>query len=202
MIRLACLRRTPVWLWPVTSIPLLAIVAMASCVEDLSLNPLPADEDGVIPTYVVVTVDSADWPTSPIDITNTLIVDDTLTFDVEYGGGCETHLFAFVVSGSFMESEPVQTTALLSHDQNGDECLALIQDALKADLAPLREEYQRSYQTASGVIVITYWAPRSVDQPRYSPRRTSRKWSCWSIPSWVWKRSTRSRLRTSPHSSW
>ena len=159
MIPPACLRSTPALQWPV---PLLAIVALASCVEGLSLNPRPPDEDGVIPTYVVVTVDSADWPTSSIDITNTVIVDDTLTFDVEYGGGCETHLFAFVVSGSFMESEPVQTAALLSHDPNGDECLALIQDALKADLVPLREEYQRSYQTESGVIVINLLGASSV----------------------------------------
>jgi len=132
---------------------LLAAGVLVSCVEDLSLNPLPSDQ-GVIPTYVVVTVDSADWPTDPIDITHTLVQGDTLALDVEYGGGCRDHLYAFVVSASFMESDPVQTVALLSHDQNGDECDAIVQDSLRTDLSALKAKYQESYQTETGVIII------------------------------------------------
>ena len=132
---------------------LLAAGVLISCVEDITLNPLPPDE-GVIPTYVVAVVDSAHWPTDPIAITHSLVQGDTLALDVEYGGGCRTHLYAFVVSGGFMESDPVQTEALLSHDQNGDECDAIVQDSLKTDLSSLKAEYQRSYQTETGEIII------------------------------------------------
>ncbi len=164
LTRPRCLGNERGLLYTSAAIALLAAGMLVSCVEDISLNPLPADE-GVIPTYVVVTVDSADWPTDPIDIKHTLVRGDTLALDVEYSGGCRVHLYAFVVSGSFMESDPVQTVALLSHDQNDDECEAIVQDSLRTDLSALKSEYRKSYQTETGEILIHIdgaWAVRYV----------------------------------------
>ncbi|UCD23531.1 MAG: hypothetical protein JSW51_10865 [Gemmatimonadota bacterium] len=147
-----------------TALALAATAVVISCVEDISLNPRPPEE-GTIPTYLVVTVDSADWPTDPVDINNSLVRGDTLALDVGYSGGCRIHLYAFVVSAAFQETNPVQTVALLSHDENDDECDAVTQDSLRADLSALKTKYQESYQTERGEIVIHIdgaWAVRYV----------------------------------------
>ncbi len=86
---------------------------------------------------------------------------DTLSLQVGYGGGCRVHQFGLVISSDFMESEPVQTTALLTHDADGDPCEAYILTWLIADLAPLKVEWQTAYQADSGTIVLHLQVPTS-----------------------------------------
>jgi len=130
-----------------------ALATLVSCVGDIGLNPLPADE-GVIPTYIVFTADSSDWPTDPLSITRTAIQGDTLEIDIEYAGGCRIHRYAFVVSASFTESDPVHTISLLAHDANDERCEALVQQSLKADLSELKGKYLRVIKPDSGDMVI------------------------------------------------
>jgi hypothetical protein len=130
-----------------------ALATLVSCVGDIGLNPLPADE-GLIPTYLVFEADSADWPTDPLQITRTAMRGDILEIDVEYAGGCRAHKYAFVVSTSFTEADPARTISLLAHDANDEPCEALVHESLRADLAELKGKYLRVFQPDSGDVVI------------------------------------------------
>ncbi len=112
----------------------------------------PADD--VVSTILVADLDTGAWPTDALSVLDASIIGDTLRMDVQYAGGCEEHAFGLVVSTTFRETQPVQTTAILAHDNMGDTCEALISRLLKADLAPLKAEWQRAYQAPAGTIVI------------------------------------------------
>ena len=90
----------------------------------------------------------------PFTITSAAIVADTLLVDVQYGGGCETHVFSYCWDGLFAESEPVQIWTKISHDGNDDPCDALPMEALEFDLSGLKQAYQDAYQTQSGEITV------------------------------------------------
>jgi hypothetical protein len=71
----------------------------------------------------------------------------SIEIDVAYGGGCEKHSFKLDV-GSCLESFPVQCSAKLKHNSNGDSCEAYIHQTLSFSLEELGldEEY---YESAS-----------------------------------------------------
>ena len=50
---------------------------------------------------------------------------------MSYGGGCREHAFQLLVGDGFRESDPVQATALVSHDAHGA--------TRGVDIIPLRE---------------------------------------------------------------
>lgn len=79
---------------------------------------------------------------------------DTLSIDVSYGGGCETHDFQICWDGLFLESEPVQVGLEVWHDAHGDACEAEISETLTFDLSPLKQAWQDGYQQESGTITI------------------------------------------------
>ena len=79
---------------------------------------------------------------------------DTLTLNVSYSGGCETHVFTLVAEERFLESFPVQLRVSLAHNANGDTCEAWITEDYHFDLTPLKEVYQTGYQTDTGTIVL------------------------------------------------
>ncbi len=71
---------------------------------------------------------------------------DTLTADVGYGGGCETHEFALCwPDETFAESEPVQVWLEIWHNDNGDACEAWASESLDFDLTPLADSYRSAY---------------------------------------------------------
>ena len=78
----------------------------------------------------------------------------TLTLNVSYSGGCETHTFTLVAEERFLESLPVQLHVSLAHDANGDTCEALLTEDYHFDLTPLKEAYQLGYRTDTGTIVL------------------------------------------------
>jgi hypothetical protein len=71
-----------------------------------------------------------------------------------HGGGCETHEFAAVASGGWMESSPVQINVYIAHESRDDPCRALLSPQLRFDLSPLRRAYQNAYGTQPGELVI------------------------------------------------
>jgi hypothetical protein len=79
---------------------------------------------------------------------------DRLSLEVSYGGGCKDHIFVLIGSDVFMESHPVQTNIVLSHNANNDMCEALLMKDMVFDLSPLKESYQDAYQASSGTIRI------------------------------------------------
>lgn len=85
-----------------------------------------------------------------------LIVGDTLTLVVRYGGGCSTHDFTVCYDEGFRESYPVQTTIRLIHDAHGDSCLAAFTKTLKVELSPLAASFEAMYQAQGGLISTNF----------------------------------------------
>ncbi len=94
------------------------------------------------------------WGTDEYVINAATLQADTLTINVSYTGGCETHAFTLAAEPRFLESFPVQLRVLLAHNANSDTCEAWITEDYHFDLTPLKEAYQKGYQTDEGTIVL------------------------------------------------
>lgn len=105
-------------------------------------------------------------PSDPATIESVSVAGDVLVLQVTYGGGCTTHDFALFASGTFMESLPVQTSAVLAHDAHGDRCRALVGRELRFDLTPLRRAYEKAYGTG-GTLVLNLRAPGGPQAPNH-----------------------------------
>jgi len=82
------------------------------------------------------------------------LTDDALALAITYGGGCETHTFRLCTDGAFLESSPVQLRVWIADDGPPDACLALPTEQRVFDVSPIRDWYERSYQTSSGTVII------------------------------------------------
>ena len=82
------------------------------------------------------------------------VTNDTLTLNVSYGGGCQTHQFTLVASDSFMESFPVQLRISLAHNANNDLCRAWLTENYHFDLTPIKTMYQEAYRQEAGTIIL------------------------------------------------
>ena len=94
------------------------------------------------------------WGTDAYTINAATLQADTLTLNVSYSGGCETHAFTLVAEERFLESFPVQLRVSLAHNANGDTCEDSLTEDYHFDLTPLKEVYQKGYQTDQGTIVL------------------------------------------------
>ena len=94
------------------------------------------------------------WGTDAYTINAATLQDDTLTLNVSYGGGCETHAFTLVAEERFLESFPVQLHVSLAHNANDDACETSLTEEYHFDLTPIKEAYQKGYQTDEGTIVL------------------------------------------------
>ncbi|MFX0174459.1 MAG: hypothetical protein ACFE9L_21485 [Candidatus Hodarchaeota archaeon] len=104
-----------------------------------------------------ILLDNSAFENSPRDAVafNKVTLDkNLLIIEVSYGGGCRQHFFALIGSNVFMESYPVQTNIVLSHNANDDPCEALLTETLNFDLSPLKIAYQEAYSVSSGSIII------------------------------------------------
>jgi hypothetical protein len=112
----------------------------------------------VVPVVVAMDTDPTRWRRDPVILTGWGVSGDLAQLQVSFGGGCETHYFDLVAHGGFRESQPVQVSAFLSHDGNGDTCEALLTEDLVFDLSPLKAAYQDVYGVAepgTTTLVIT-----------------------------------------------
>ena len=103
---------------------------------------------------VVTSATADEWGTDAYAINSATIQGDTLTINVLYSGGCETHAFTLVAEPMFLESFPVQLRVSLAHNANGDTCEEVLTEDYHFDLTPIKEVYQRGYQTDEGTIVL------------------------------------------------
>ena len=85
---------------------------------------------------------------------NVYLAKDLLYLKISYSGGCVSHDFSLLGSGVFLESNPVKTSIVLSHEDNDDNCDSIITDTLVFDLTPLKDLYFESYTESSGTISI------------------------------------------------
>jgi hypothetical protein len=99
----------------------------------------------VFPVVVDFETAGSPWPMDAQIVQAIEIKGDMMVAGVTYAGGCSVHHFNLVVFGGWMESDPVQTQALLSHDAHDDNCDGLIIRELTFDLRPLKRAYQDAY---------------------------------------------------------
>lgn len=80
------------------------------------------------------------WPgsTDQFDILSTRISGDSLLLEVQYGGGCEKHIFAMNTNLIWMKSMPPQLNLWLEHENNNDMCRALITETIAFNLSNCR----------------------------------------------------------------
>ena len=111
------------------------------------------DDTKKIGTVVIAATPEA-WGTDAYVLNAATVQNDTLHINVSYTGGCETHAFTLVAEPIFLESFPVQLRVPIAHNANGDTC----QDSLTEDyifnLTPIKEAYQKGYQTDQGTIIL------------------------------------------------
>jgi hypothetical protein len=100
---------------------------------------------GVLPVLVAPETGEADWPDAPFTLGAVDVSGRTLTADITYGGGCASHRMDLVVWGGWLESDPVQVNALISHDDGGDRCRALVNETRAFDLSPLARAWTEAY---------------------------------------------------------
>jgi hypothetical protein len=80
----------------------------------------------------------------PFSLQSATVRGDTLTINLQYGGGCAEHDFQLFMSpGAFLESSPVQANLYLRHNAHGDACRALLTRELIFDLTPISHLYGR-----------------------------------------------------------
>ena len=112
-----------------------------------------ADDAGNIGN-IVMAFTPDDWGTDAYVINAATLQDGTLTVNVSYSGGCETHVFTLVAEPRFLESFPVQLRVSLAHNANADTCEAWITEDYHFDLTPIKQGYQQGYQTTEGTIIL------------------------------------------------
>jgi len=96
----------------------------------------------------------AEAPRDSIFINHLNINNQYLIINFSYGGGCQKHEFYLIGSEEYMESYPVQTNILLSHNSNNDSCLAWFTEVKIFDLTPLQHQYQELYSVKSATIIL------------------------------------------------
>jgi hypothetical protein len=89
--------------------------------------------------------DLESWPRDARVIQGAEMRGEQVRVDLSYGGGCSVHHFNLVVGGGWMESNPVQVNAIVSHDAHNDNCDALLFRTVHFDLRPLKRAYQDAY---------------------------------------------------------
>lgn len=134
-------------------VALLVAAVCASCFDD-SVSPHGSADPDIIPLTVVTHLDPHAWEMDPLTLDSAKAIGDILHLGVTFGGGCGEHTFHVVVSSLFMESDPVQASALLSHNDHDDPCDALLHRDLKTGLTQMKEVWQKAYLRSSGTIIL------------------------------------------------
>ncbi|MFX0206334.1 MAG: hypothetical protein ACFFDT_10120 [Candidatus Hodarchaeota archaeon] len=135
-------------------IMLLSSVTSIILIGVYSLN---LKNDSTPPTHPQILLDESEFNNAIRDeftFINVTLEHDLLYLEVSYSGGCATHDFSLIGTGVFMESYPVQTSIVLSHEDNNDNCESIVTETLMFDLTPLKELYTESYLESSGTIII------------------------------------------------
>lgn len=115
--------------------------------EDLrgAVATVAAYADNIVPAVVAMDTDPERWVRDSAILKEWGVSGDFAQLQVSYSGGCAGHEFDLVVYGGWKESYPVQVSAFLSHDANGDPCDAFLTEDLVFDLRPLKKAYQEAY---------------------------------------------------------
>lgn len=115
--------------------------------EDLreAVSTVAAFAENLAPVVIAMDANPDSWVRDPVMLHGRGVSGGVARLQVAYAGGCEAHHFDLVAFGGWKESAPVQISAFLSHDGNGDACEAWQTRELLFDLVPLKRAYQAVY---------------------------------------------------------
>lgn len=95
--------------------------------KDTQVNPeIIINSDGTMPE------------SSPCTILKADVQGDLLKMTVQYSGGCKPHMFTLYTNGMYMKSLPAQISMQLHHENNGDNCRALITENIAINIASIK----------------------------------------------------------------
>ena len=97
--------------------------------------------------------DCAGTDPSGVSVQTASMDGDDLVLDVNYGGCGSVEFEICWPDQAFMESEPVQVSLALWHEDPGD-CDMDINETIRFDATPLRNAYESAYPGGSGLISI------------------------------------------------
>jgi hypothetical protein len=125
---------------------LLAIQMLLSC------DVVDSDKVGEDSLILVPEIQISDWPNDYVLIQSAEIKNDNLILNVNYSGGCKTHIFKLIISTAIAKSNPPQTRMFLSHYGNSDFCEAYISEELVFDLTTYKNYLLTHFGTFSSII--------------------------------------------------
>ena len=103
---------------PLLILLLFSLFFTSSCEkESNSINSCPD---------LIQNVNLEDFPMDIYGINEIVLDENELFINVNYGGGCEDHIFKLVMESNFCGTPPVYYYFYLSHNANNDLCEALI----------------------------------------------------------------------------
>jgi hypothetical protein len=109
------------------------------------------------PSVIITDTPSESIQLDPFGLEGIAIVEDTISLNVTYSGGCKEHCFSLYMSpASFLESSPVQANLYLRHNSNGDACEAFINKAVSFNLRPIAELYKSLYGSYDEIIINVF----------------------------------------------
>jgi len=127
--------------------------------DDTDNSIISISKDDVSPNEVntgsvVITDTDGNWGTDDYVLRDAVITDDSLRLRVSYSGGCRTHEFTLVTSGTFLESSPVHLPVSVAHNANDDPCEAYPTEDYYFDLTDIKAIYQEGYPQDAGSIIL------------------------------------------------
>ena len=142
------------------ALSLLIFLAIA-CQQDLnkdvtslhSVDDVAGEEEPYMGGLIIVDADDK-FKNDSFVLNDATLTGDMLTVSVSYSGGCKNHEFTLVASDTFLESFPVQLSAYIVHDANGDTCEAWPTEDYYFNLTPIKTLYQDAYRQKSGTIIL------------------------------------------------
>jgi len=79
-------------------------------------------------------------------VTSVKIIEDQLSINIIYNGGCKPHSFRLIGDSTILQSNPVQTNLYLVHENNGDNCSNEIKKELIFDISRLKNLHHNPIQ--------------------------------------------------------
>ncbi len=97
-----------------------------------------------------------DYPANPghvFDIQHATMSWDNLLITVGYTGGCATHCFRLIWSGTVPQTDPGDVYLLMTHHNNGDDCGAYTTEDLNFNLLNLKNRVLNENNNIESVIL-------------------------------------------------
>ena len=109
------------------------------------------------PSIIITDAPPESIQLDPFGLEGIEIVEDSITLNVTYSGGCKEHCFSLYMSpASFLESSPVQANLYLRHNGNGDACEAFISKPVSFNLRPIAELHKLLYGSYDEIVMNVF----------------------------------------------